>query len=542
MDLLEQLEYDSIEELEELEELNNIVVEEERRRALEDLYFLDKHILGYKDMAPRTHKPVCMFADNEEYRKKLIMLPRGTFKSSCITIGLPIKRAAKNPDIRVLIDNEVYNNSKSFLREIKGHLENPRILELFPQLKPNKRINDGFTESTVIIEGRTKSRKEPTFSCAGLDQVKVGMHYDLIIMDDLVSHNNVTNKEQIEKVINHYKLALSLLDPGGELVVIGTRYHYSDLYGYILENEADSFNTLILPAILNEEAVKSIRSKFPDLPYTYEPDQLLFPERLTEDFLSEQRRSQGTYIYNCQYMLDPVNQEESDFRQEWIRYYRGYLKKNSNGKYELTVEWVGDHNKRALPDFQVPFTIPVRIFTTFDPANKKKKKTDFTGGSTIALGPHGEWFILNLIRDKYNPKQIVDRIMFEVEQFNPEVTGIEENGKETIRFYLVERMKQLNKFFRVKELKTRQVPKEDRIRRMIPRWENGMIFLPVSLKRKNWENKVVDLVEAFEDEYIHFPLAKHDDLMDALAYQEDMMPRVKKDDRGRRKGRAQFIG
>jgi hypothetical protein len=62
---------------------------------------------------------------------------------------------------------------------------------------------------------------------------KNGMHYDLIIMDDLHSELNTANKEQIEKVVQHYKLAFSLLDPGQPLIVIGTRWDYNDVYQYI---------------------------------------------------------------------------------------------------------------------------------------------------------------------------------------------------------------------------------------------------------------------------------------------------------------------
>jgi len=528
--------------LDDIVELHYAVLEEERRRGLEDLYFFDKYILGYKDMKGATHKPLCLMVQDKTKKKKHIEFPRGTFKSSVVTIGSNIWDIARNPDIRILIDNEVYANSKAFLREIKAHLENPDVLELYPQLEPNKRINDGFTEASVIVKGRQKHTKEPTISCAGLDQIKVGMHYDKIVMDDLVSNRNVTTKEQINKVIDHYKLALSLLEPGGELIIIGTRYHYSDLYGFLFENEYDNFAHMILPAVLNREAVDFLKTNYPDLPYDYEEGQLLFPERLTEEFLKEQRSSQGTYIFNCQYMLDPVNQEDADFVKEWLQYYKGYLKKTSSGTYELVVEWVGDHEKRPIDEIEVPFTVPLRIYTTWDPANKKRKKTDFTAGITLGVTPRNDWFIINIERDKYNPREIVDRIIREQETYGAERTGIEEAGKETIKFYLIERMRKLDKFFRLKELKDRGVKKEDRIKRLIPRFENRTIFLPTNITRKTWGGKIVNMVEMLEDEYLYFPLAKHDDILDALAYMEDMIPKKKpKKERGRRQGRAKYI-
>lgn len=525
---------------EDLEELHFLLVQEEAERGLKDLYFFDKHILGYKDMEPRTHRPLCDFVDNKTRRKKRIEYPRGTFKSSVVTIGLSVKRVAENPNVRILIDNEVYGNSKAFLREIKGHMDNAEVLARYPQLEADKRINDGWTESSVIVKARTKQMKESTISCAGLDQIKVGMHYDLIIMDDLVSNRNVTTKEQIEKVIEHYKLALSLLEPGGELIIVGTRYHYSDLYGYLLENEYDSFNHLILPAILNEEACSMIKESLPHLTYKYEPGDLLFPERITKEFLDEQRQAQGSYIFNCQYMLNPINQEEADFSKEWLVYYKGELTE-VEGKPYLRVDWMGDYQRRKLEGYEFPFTVPIRITTTFDPNNKKKKGSDNTGAMTIGTDPDSNWFILNMIRDKFNPKEIVDRIISEHDAFRPDVLGVEEVGRETIRFYLKERMQQLNLFFKLVELKTRGVPKEDRIRRLVPRFENKKIFLPLTLFRRTWEGKTINIVEAFEDEFMYFPLSKFDDLMDALAYQEDLMLRTNSRESKRRKGRSKTI-
>ncbi len=531
-----------IDNREELEQLHYALLEEERRRGLDDLYFMCKHILGYKDMVDRTHKPVCDFLADKTRKKKHIQLPRGTFKSSVATIGNTIQDIAKDPDVRILIDNEVYGNSKAFLREIKSHLDSARLIELYPHIQPNKQINDGFTESSVIVKGRTRPFKEPTVSCAGLDQIKIGMHYDKIVMDDLVSDRNCTTREQMQKVVNHYRLALSLLEPEGELIIIGTRYHYSDLYGFIMENEYDKFFHMIIPAVLNKESSEFLNKTFPHLGYAYKNGDLFFPERLTESFLKDQRSSQGTYIFSCQYMLDPVDKEDADFSKEWFQYYRGYVKETSEGKQELVVEWVGDHEKSPLPDFKVPFTIPLQVYTAFDPANKKRKKSDFTAAVTVGIDPHGNWFILNLVRDKYNPRQIVDTIIHEHDRFNSVITGVEEEGKESIKFYLVERMKILQKFFKLRELKSGGVKKEDRITRLVPKFENRAIFMPVSIIRKNWEGKTSNLVDELEDELIYFPKAKHDDMIDALAYIEDLIPRRKGKLGNRRKGRAKMIG
>lgn len=547
MSKMEALNLDHITSLEELQELHLAVMEQERRRGLEDLYFFNKYILNYKDMEPKTHKPLCMFLDyKSKKRKKMIQLPRGVFKSSMVTIGYSIREAAKNPNIRILIDNEVYANSKAFLREIKSHIDDPTIQEYYPQLTPNKMINDGFTENSVIVKGRTKHMKEPTISCAGVDQIKVGMHYDLIIMDDLVSNRNVGNKEQIAKVIDHYKLALSLLEPDGILIIIGTRYHYADLYGYITDNEYDSFDHFVVPATLKQEHAEFLNLNFPELGHTYREGDLIFPERLTPEFLAEQKKSQGTYIYNCQYELDPVDQENADLSKEWLQYWRGSLRRKPTGERELVIDWLGDHDKNILQGYIFPISVPIKyVLTAWDPANKKKKRSDYTGASTVAISNEGDWFVLNFIEDKFNPREIVDAIFEEQERFEVDITGIEEEGKESIKFYLIEKMKQENRFFRLRELKSKGVKKEVRIAgRLVPRFEHKRVFLPINLHRRTWDGRVIDLTESFEEEYLYFPVPKKDNIIDSLAYIEDLTPKKGRATDGgkkRRRGKSRII-
>ncbi len=288
-------------------------------RAKTDLYFLAKHILNYDLMEEDTHQDMCDYVmptfkpelakkeiaplqekseDNvqDSYDPKknfvLYLLPRGTFKSSVITIAHSIQRSLNDQDCRILIDSETFSKSKAFLAEIKGHYEtNSKLREIYKTLfgvyPDAMKKKTAWSDSHLNLAARKRPRKEPSFSCSGVDASKTGMHYDLIVMDDLHSEKNVTTKEQIDNVIQHYKLALSLLDPGCPLIVIGTRWHYADLYQYILDYERDRFNILIRSA--------------------WNPDgTLFFPQRLDEKFLETTKKTQGGYIFSCNPGYAPV--------------------------------------------------------------------------------------------------------------------------------------------------------------------------------------------------------------------------------------------
>ncbi len=165
--------------------------------------------------------------------RKLLVLPRGTFKSSIGVVAYSCWLLIRNPNERILIDSEVYTNSKNFLREIKAHLERPELTTIFGEFKTDHTWNEG----EIIIQQRTKVLKEASITCGGIETVKVGQHYSTIICDDLNSGNNSSSKEGCEKVITHYRMNQAILEPGGKLVVIGTRYSAADLIQFILDNE-----------------------------------------------------------------------------------------------------------------------------------------------------------------------------------------------------------------------------------------------------------------------------------------------------------------
>lgn len=196
-----------------------------------DLFMFAKHVMGYKDLTIKTHGPIVR-ALEADTKRKLICVPRGTFKSSIADIAFAVHKLVYNPNLRILIDSEVYGNSKNFLREIKGHMKSESFLDLYGDFE-----GPTWTESEIIVSKRTKNLKEPSIAVSGIGAEKTSQHYDIIISDDLSSTQSVATPEQAKKVINHYKLYTSLLEPNGILVIIGTRYAALDIIGFVLENE-----------------------------------------------------------------------------------------------------------------------------------------------------------------------------------------------------------------------------------------------------------------------------------------------------------------
>ena len=464
--------------LEQKHQLVKLLRHKEASMGMESLYFFDKYILGYNLMELQPHEGLCSFVSNPQYDHQLILEPRGCFKTSCITIGYTIWRIIKNPNIRVLIDSEDLSIAKTFLREIKAHFEfNEELRKLYGDF-----VGDKWTEAEIIVKKRTKKHlKEPTVSTSGVETTRVSQHYDLILRDDLHSQQNIATPEQIEKVKQHVQLSLSLLEPEGQEITIGTRWHFNDVYSDILEKEEARKKTG-LASRYHIRIHKAI----------YDDGGLHFPTRLNREFLDNQRFEQGSYVFSCQYQNEPVDQASAKFRKSWFQYY-------------------GDKRPQDLI-----------ITSTLDPAISEKDSACYTTIVTVGTDYEGNIYILDLYRDRVNPKKVIDAIFRVYDQWKPIRFGIEIVAyQKTLKYWAQERAIELGQFPNIIELKTdTRITKAMRIEALIPYSENGLIKFP-GFDRATIPSWCEPLVQEMEQ----FPVGKYLDCIDSLAYQLQIIGR-----------------
>ncbi len=196
------------------------------------LYLTAHNLLEMKDVSKVSHKDMLDVLEGKSTRR-MIVAPRGSLKSSISVVAYSIWLLLRNPNERILIDSAVYTNSKNFIREIKAHLESDRLTRLFGSF----RTDTNWTEGSITISQRTHPYKESSITAGGLGATKVSQHYSTIIMDDISADKNSATIELRQKVIQHYKMNVALLEPDGILTVVGTRYAADDVIGHIFTNE-----------------------------------------------------------------------------------------------------------------------------------------------------------------------------------------------------------------------------------------------------------------------------------------------------------------
>ncbi len=437
--------------------------EELKELCENDLFFLTKDVLNYDKLEEDTHLEVCEFLEGPE-KRKLMLLPRDTFKTTISTIARGIQGLLKDPDIRILIFSETYNQAKKFLSELKQKLERTeQLIGIYGIFKKEP----GWKEEEITIRQRTKVFKEPTIMTAGVDVVRTGFHYDLILIDDPHSQKNVSTKAQIDKVKTTYKLLLPMLDPDGEICIVGTRWHFYDLASMLLEKK--KFKKMVRAAeVKNRDGT----SKY------------FFPQRLSKAFLEEKKEDLGSYLYSCQYQNNPVDDEHADFKRSWFRYYK---------ESDLA---------RLL----------LHTFITIDPGGKAEAN-DFTGVIINSVDMEKNWYFRKTLKLHIDGPGLIKKLFEWNEKWHPIKIGIEkEKYSLMLKPFLTEEMEERDEYLPIVLLTPKVTNKELRIKGLSPRYEAGRIY------HNSEDPNHIDL----EEDLVRFPKAATDDLPDAASMQLDI--------------------
>lgn len=438
-----------------------------------DLFFLMVFGLGREDMNNDWLYERCR--EVQSYPDGYLDLwAREHYKSTIITVGLTIQNILHDPDITVGIFSHTRPIAKAFLRQVKREFESNELLQrLFPHIcPPVGKEGRTWSEDQGLIVRRDGNPKEATLEAWGLvDGQPIGKHFSLLIYDDVVTRESVNTPEQIKNTTEAWELSLNLGAHGGKRRMIGTRYHAADTYAELLRR--GSVIPRIYPATVDG---------------TFEGE----PAFLSHQSLVEKRRDMGPYTFSCQMLQNPLADKAQGFQAEWFQ--------------RLSGEPITPEGARNM-----------NVYILVDPAGEKKKDNDYTSMWVVGLNHDNNYYVLDGVRDRLNLTGKA-RALFELHHtWQPVRVGYEKYGMqadiEHIRFV----MEQENYRFPIVELGG-QMPKNDRIRRLVPLFEQRRVWFPLRLIKMRSDSTAYDLTsELYEEEYSAFPVARHDDMLDCLS-------------------------
>lgn len=157
-------------------------------------------------------------------------------------------------------------------------------------------------------------------------------------------------------------------------------------------------------------------------------------------------------------------------------------------------------------------TSGMSIYTTVDLAISQKPGADYSAIVTVGVNKDGNWFVLDVSYGRYDPTQTMDGIFYAVQKWRPLCVGIEAVAYQSaLQHFLEKEMPKRNCFFRIQPLRAEK-KKELRIDALQPRFAVGSV----------WFREAAEWLGKLEQELLAYPHGTHDDVIDALAYMEQM--------------------
>src|SRR6185369_16355424 len=171
---------------------------------------------------------------------------------------------------------------------------------------------------------------------------------------------SVTTPDMLAKTSDMLALSYALGAEGGARRFIGTRYHANDAYQGIIDRQTAKPRIHLLTDDGTADGNPILRSR---------------------QWVQDKRRDMGPYIFACQMLQNPKADETQGFKEEWIRFHDGFNRVGMN------------------------------VYLLFDPAGAKNKRSDYTAGWVIGLGPDQNIYVLDMMRDRLNLTQRAQLIM-----------------------------------------------------------------------------------------------------------------------------------
>lgn len=176
----------------------------------------------------------------------LFLAPRSHAKTTVFAETVPLWRLGKNPNELGQIISSVDTVAKRRVKRVADCIVNSRRYQsLFGNLYPGTDRRYTWSPSGEAIEVRCDRvaswdseggvERDPSLSAYGILTSVEGGRAHFQVYDDIVNTKNARSEAVRLQVREKFFMSFQpMLLPGGMMVVLGTRYHYEDLYSELI--------------------------------------------------------------------------------------------------------------------------------------------------------------------------------------------------------------------------------------------------------------------------------------------------------------------
>lgn len=324
-----------------------------------------------------------------KYQYVLMICPREHGKTTQIVLRI-IWELGKNPNLRVKLVCQSDDIAIKRLMAIIDHIENnPRVREVFPDLKPADR--GAWTKSQIYILRQVVGYTDPSMEACGILSTAVGGRADLLIFDDPVDFRNAIQQPALRETVSeaYDNVWMNVVEENGRVWYIATLWHKRDLTHRLLENKTyfkitDSINDELDP---------------------------IWEKKWNRERLQWKLENIGKRAFDRGFKNKALSDEDALFSEDLLV-----------GCYDDTFEF------GKLPeDFP---SKEVRYYGGADiGAGKSKLKGAYSGIFTIAVH-NGVKVPMSIARGRYKSPQFARLILSEIEHFKHDLVNVENNAQQ----------------------------------------------------------------------------------------------------------------
>lgn len=412
-------------------------------------------------------------------RRLMLFMPPRHGKSELVSIRLPAFALGKNPARRIVAASYGSDLAHEMSRQAQRVIDSEEYRAIFPDVRLGKLRNVDEWE----VGNRAGARFGGRYKCAGVGGALTGRGFDLGLIDDPIKDRmEADSATHRERVWDWYTSVFFTRrnGPDAAIVLVQTRWHEDDLAGRLLrdvaERRGEPWEIISLPALAEPESSRPYDPRREGEP--------LWPERFGVAALAA-TREQSSRDWSALFQQRPAPAAGAVFRREWFRYY---------DRLPHSIL-----QREGAPPAE---TSALLRFATVDLAASTKTGADYTVFAIWGLADSGDLYLLDVVRGQFDAPTTLARLTDAVREWSLQFVRVESVAYQLAFIQLAQ----------AQGLPVVEQPADrDKLSRAYaaaPLMEQGKVFFP---RDAEWLHRL-------EGELLAFPVAPHDDQVDAIAY------------------------
>jgi predicted phage terminase large subunit-like protein len=389
---------------------------------------------------------------NKKINRLIVNMPPRHTKSEFASFLLPAWMVGRNPKLKIIQATHTGELAVRFGRKAKTLIDSEEYSKIF-----ETRLREDSQAA-----GRWETAQGGEYFAAGVGGAITGRGADLLIIDDPHSEQDAMSLNAFDNAYEWYTSGpRQRLQPGGQIVLVMTRWSKKDLTGILLKNQkevkGDQWEVVEFPAIIDEQPV--------------------WPEYWKLDELEKVKVTLPVAKWNAQWMQKPTSEEGAIIKREWWQIWE----------------------KDELPYVDY-------VIQSYDTAFLKKETADYSAITTWGVfypdsDSKPNLILMDSIKERYEFPELRRVALDQYNYWKPDMVIIEQKASGTPLTHELRQMDIPVMTF----TPSRGNDKHVRVNTCAPLFEAGLIWAPD-----------MKFAEEVVEECAAFPHGDHDDLVDSM--------------------------